>query len=101
MAGSGQAGGEDGQPKPIKKTGHIGLAGIDATGTLHCASGSPLVRFVLSDKSRRIFEVERRHFSGDEGWLPVEWGLRLEPAVRDAVRRLGPKGPKDAFFEWG
>lgn len=28
-----------GQPKPIKNTGHIGLAGVDATGTPHCTFG--------------------------------------------------------------
>lgn len=64
------------------------------------ATYSPLVRFVLDDRSRRTFNVDRRFFSGDEGWLPIAWGQRLEPAVRQAVRRLGPKGPKDAFFEW-
>ena len=36
---SGNTGAGDGQPKPIKNTGHIGLAGIDATGTPHCALG--------------------------------------------------------------
>ena len=61
---------------------------------------SPLVRLVLTDRTRRTFDIERRYFSGDEGWLPVEWDRRLEPAVRKAVKRLGPKGPKDAFFEW-
>ena len=35
----GSTGGGDGRPKPIKKTEHIGLAGIDATGTPHCAAG--------------------------------------------------------------
>ncbi len=61
---------------------------------------SPLVRFVLSDRDRRTFNVDRRYFSGNEGWLPIGWDKRLEPAARKAVRRLGPKGPKDAFFEW-
>lgn len=64
------------------------------------ATYSPLVRFVLSDRDRRTFNVDRRYFSGDEGWLPVEWDKRLESAARNAVRRLGPKGPKDTFFEW-
>ena len=36
---SGNTGDGDGQPKPIKKTGYIGIAGIDATGTPHCAAG--------------------------------------------------------------
>ena len=64
------------------------------------ATYSPLVRFVLNDRGRRTFNVDRRYFSGDEGCLPVEWDKRLEPAARKAVRRLGPNGPKDAFFEW-
>lgn len=64
------------------------------------ATYSPLVRFVLSDRDRRTFNVDRRYFSGDEGWLHVDWDKHLEPAARNAVRRLGPKGPKETFFEW-
>lgn len=67
---------------------------------LENAMYSPLVRFVLSDATRRTFHVERRFFSGDGRWLPVEPDKHLEFAARQAVKRLGPKGPKDAFFEW-
>ena len=81
--------------------GGAAMLGRIRTFAANNATYSPLVRFVLRDETLRTFEVERRRFSGDEGWLPVEWGLRLEPAARKAVRRLGPKGPKDAFFEWG
>ena len=69
--------------------------------TASTATYSPLVRFVLSDKTRRTFDVERRVYSGDEGWLPVEEDRPLAPAARGAARRLGPNGPRDEFYEWG
>ena len=36
---AGNTGGADGQRTPIKNTAHLGLRGIDATGTPHCAAG--------------------------------------------------------------
>ena len=61
---------------------------------------APLVRLVLEDRVRRTFTVERRTFSGREGWLPVAWGRTLRAAASDVARRLGPQGPQDAFFDW-
>lgn len=61
---------------------------------------SPLLRFVLNDTTRRSFDVERRYFSGDGGWDTVLWDKPLELAARLAVHRLGPRGPKDTFFDW-
>ena len=36
--------GDDGRPKVIANTKHIGLGGIDATGTPHCAMGAMVLR---------------------------------------------------------
>lgn len=83
----------DGQPDAITAARMRRFAEVNATY-------SPLVRFVLSDRDRRTFNVDRRYFSGDGGWLPVEWDKRLEPAARKAVSLLGPRGPKEAFFQW-
>ncbi len=64
------------------------------------ATYSPLVRFVLTDADDRTFQVERRFFRGDGGWLPVRASPVLAQAAQHAVQHLGPKGPKDTLFEW-
>ncbi len=54
----------------------------------------PVLRFELAKGEPRQFHVERRHYSGDGGWLSLAT-LRLERGLKRYVRHLG----KDSFFE--
>lgn len=83
------------------------LLGIDGLAHLlsHVAEQHstymPLARLVLTDRGQRLFSVERRYFSGrDDSWLSLEWDMQLEHAARVVASHLGPRGPRDSFFEW-
>lgn len=54
----------------------------------------PLLRFVIADKERRLFAVERVCFTGDKGWVRLET-LPLSAAVLKYLPHLG----RDSFFD--
>lgn len=53
----------------------------------------PLLRFELYDPKKRIFQVKRIYFSGDQEWLALET-MPLSAAVMKYVPHLG----RDSFF---
>ena len=54
----------------------------------------PLLRFVLTDKDRRLFAVERVCFTGDRAWVRLE-ALPLSAALMKYLPHLG----RDSFFD--
>lgn len=54
----------------------------------------PLLRFVLADRDRRLFGVERVCFTGDRAWVRLEV-LPLSAALMKYLPHLG----RDSFFD--
>ena len=54
----------------------------------------PLLRFVIADRAKRLFAVERVCFTGDSGWLRLEV-LPLSAALLKYLPHLG----RDSFFD--
>ena len=54
----------------------------------------PLLRFVISDRTKRLFAVERVCFTGDSDWIRLET-LPLSAAVMKYLPHLG----RDSFFD--
>jgi hypothetical protein len=55
----------------------------------------PVLRFTLSNKEKRLFDVERMTYSGEGGWHYPAFGMRLADAAREYLPHLG----KESFFE--
>lgn len=67
----------------------------------HAAKGKrrkyyPLLRFVLHDKSKRLFRIERVCFTGESRWLSLEI-LSLPAALMKYASRLGTGALFDLF----
>lgn len=56
---------------------------------------SPMMRFVLDDRKKRTFTVERMYFSGEGGWMSLEYSNNLAVLAKKYCRHLG----KESFFE--
>jgi hypothetical protein len=56
---------------------------------------SPVLRFRLTDHSRRTFAAERRRYLGDGDWLALAAG-----PLEELARRLVPTLGTEQFFEW-
>jgi hypothetical protein len=57
---------------------------------------SKMMRFVLIDASKRLFEAERWCFRGSiDGWYPLDYGKPLPAFLKKYVPHLG----KESFFE--
>jgi hypothetical protein len=56
---------------------------------------SPILRFILQNKKKRIFRVERMTFRGEGGWRDLHDFLPLQKAVIKYLRHLG----KESFFD--
>ena len=54
----------------------------------------PLLRFELHDPGKRLFQVKRIAFTGDEEWCPLE-KLTLPAAILRFLPHLG----RDSFFD--
>ena len=59
-----------------------------------CPRFYPLLRFVLEDKDKRLFAVERVCFTGDCEWLRIDV-MPLWPAIQKYLPHLG----RDSFFD--
>ena len=60
-----------------------------------CLTFSPVLRFILVDKTDRIFEVERYCFRGFiDDWILLDGG-ELKDIVKEYCKHLG----KDSFYE--
>lgn len=55
---------------------------------------APVMRFTLTDRKRRLFEVSRMTYRGEGGWHALDV-LRLGTAARRYVKHLG----RGSFFE--
>ena len=56
---------------------------------------APILRFILKDKKKRVFRVERMTFRGEGGWHDLYDSLPLQKAVNKYLRHLG----KESFFD--
>ncbi len=58
----------------------------------------PIMRFVLRDRERRLFDAHRWHFSGSiDDWIDIGHSGQIEALARRLIPKLGT----DAFFELG
>ncbi|TET47145.1 hypothetical protein E3J62_02360 [candidate division TA06 bacterium] len=64
-------------------------------GLIRMLTYSPMMRFVLTDETRRIFDVERMCFLEPMGWMFLDGGNSLRKLVKKYCYHLG----KDSFFE--
>ena len=55
---------------------------------------SPVMRFTLADKTKRLFEVARMTYRGRGGWHELDF-LPLPKAARKYIKHLG----KESFFD--
>ena len=54
------------------------------------------MRFVLIDKEKRLFNVQRYNYRGSiDDWINIDFFQPLEELVEEYVRHLG----EDSFFE--
>jgi hypothetical protein len=67
----------------------------DVRKMLESSRVSPILRFVLLDKKKRIFGVERMTFLGEGGWHSLCGSLPLKKAVKKYLHHLG----KESFFD--
>ena len=56
---------------------------------------TPVMRFTLTEKERRLFKAERMGYLGEGGWIDVEYGKPLEELAKRLIPTLGT----DEFFE--
>lgn len=49
---------------------------------------SPILRFILRNKEKRLFDVDRMSFLGKEGWYSVEYNKLLDKLVKKWVPLL-------------
>lgn len=74
-----------------------GAHAVDVLGRVHTHGGrfSPIVRFTLIDKEKRVFDVCRMTYRGDGGWSRP---LRRGP-LAELVATTVPHLSEDSFFE--
>ena len=82
------------------------LGALEAAIIARARETSPLryaeiARLCLVDDVERGFVLERRHFSGDGGWFPLDGGDDPGRLLAGILRHLGEDGPRESFFELG